>query len=295
MELKSALTGAPVGNRKLFWLLLTAALAVIAALIPLGCTSGVSQAKGESAFQKTQASKTLRIGYIVAPPWVAKDPSGKLVGTSVDTIEEVARLADWKLTYTESTFENFATDMVNGRYDLSIAPTFSTVPRAKLVAFGRPQMFVGNSAIIRQGDSRFKSLSDIDKKGVTVAVTAGEAGNEFAKANFKNATIKVITEGDQSTTFSEVLDKRADVALGDAWFTSQFARVHPQVVDLFASKPYNVTPVGWSTRYEDLDLLNFIDTSLDYLESIGKLDEIDAKYEAKWLRPVRSFYMSGRK
>lgn len=194
---------------------------------------------------------------------------------------------DVKVEFVEATWATFIAGLQADKYDISIAPTFATIPRAMSVTFTRPQMYVGNSAIVRRGDLRFKSLADIDQPGIIVAVTQGEQGHEYAKANFRKATIKEISNQDQSITFTEVLAGRADVALGDAWFTAKFAAEHPEAVDLFADNPYNLTPVAWAVRQEDAKLLNFLNTCIDYLDSIGKLQEWDRKYNAKWLWPKK--------
>lgn len=256
--------------------------------ITLGCNQQQTRSVQEDTFAKIKREGVLRVGYILAAPWCIREPeTGKLKGTFVETVEEIARQMDVKVEFTESTFATFIAGLQTKKYDLSIAPTFSTIPRAKSVAFSIPLMAAGNSAIVRKDESRFKTLDDIDQKGIVVAVTQGEQGHEYAKTNFKKAEIRVLSGGDQNLTFSEVLSGRADVALGDVWFSAKFAAEHPEAKDLFADNPYNVTPVAWSVRYEDTSLLLFINTALECLDSIGKLREIDKKYDAHWLRPKR--------
>jgi polar amino acid transport system substrate-binding protein len=256
--------------------------------ITISCNHKKEDVKQVDTFTKIKKEGVLRVGYILASPWAIKDPeTGKLSGTFVDTINEIAINMEVKVEFVEATFATFIAGLQSKQYDLSIAPTFSTIQRAKSVAFTIPLMAAGNSAIVRKGDNRFKTLEDIDQEGITVAVTQGEQGHEYAKANFKRAKITVIASGDQNLTFSEVLAGRADVALGDVWFSAKFAAEHSGVHDLFAENPYNVTPVGWAVRYEDLTLLTFINTSLEYLDTNGKLDEIDRKHGVKWLRPKK--------
>jgi polar amino acid transport system substrate-binding protein len=224
----------------------------------------------------------------LASPWVVRNPeTGALSGTFVDAINEIAQQMEVKLEFVETDFATFTAGLQSRKYDLSIAPTFVTIPRAKSVAFTVPIMAAGNSGIVRKGEKRFKTVSDIDQDNIVVAVTQGEQGHEYAKMHFKRAKIRVFSGPDQSLAFSEVLAGRADVALGDAWFTSKFAAEHANAKDLFAEAPYNLTPVGWAVRYDDLDLLVFINTCLEYLDTIGKLDEIDRSHGVKWLRPQR--------
>lgn len=262
---------------------------VLLAITLSGCVKKqTSPKKEEDAFKRIKREGVMRIGYIPASPWAIRDPkTGELSGTFVEAINAIAHDMDVKVEFVEATFATFIAGLQSKKYDLSIAPTFSTITRAKSVAFTIPLMAAGNSAIVRKDDNRFKTLEDIDQKGIVVAVTQGEQGHEYAKNNFENAEIKVLAGGDQNLTFSEVLAGRADIALGDSWFSAKFAAEHTEVRDLFADNPYNVTPVGWAVRYEDQSLLTFINTALEYLDTIGKLDEIDKKYDAKWLRPKK--------
>jgi len=259
-------------------------------LIGNGCNQIQTSTFEEDSFLKIKREGIMHIGYILAPPWCFRDPeTGQLKGTYVEIIEEIARRMDVRVEYIEATFGTFIAGLQTKKYDLSIAPTFSTIPRAKAVAFTRPLEALGNSAIVRKNDSRFNSLKDIDQIGIVVAVTQGEQGHEFARTNFKNAAISVLSGGDQNLTFLEVLTGRADVALGDAWFTAKFAERHPAIKDLFADNPYYISPAAWSVRYEDIKLLLFINTSLDYLDSIGKLREIYQKYDSHGLRPKQNW------
>jgi ABC-type amino acid transport substrate-binding protein len=258
---------------------------VTLSFLSIGGCQKQSSSIPEDTFKKIKREGVLKVGYLLAPPWIIRNPAtGELSGVSVDTINEIGRLMEVRIEFIEATWATFVAGLQSGKYDLSICPTFSTIPRAKSVAFTRPQIYIGNSAIVRKKDGRFRTLKDIDKKGVVIAVTQGEQGYEYAKANFKNAEVKVLSVGDQALTFSEVVSGRADVALGDAWFSRKFAETHPEAHDLFAQNPYNLTPVAWAVRYEDMTLLTFINTCLDYLDSTGKLAEFDKKYDAKWLR-----------
>lgn len=263
-------------------------LALLALTMVVSCGQQRAPERGADSFMKIKKERLITVGYMVAPPFVVRDPdSGRLSGTFVDTLNEITREMEVKVEFVEVTLATFVAGLESKKFDLSIAPTFTTIPRAKSVAFTRPLLALGNSAIVRKGDERFKTLHDIDREGIVVAVTQGEQGYEYAKTHFKKAKLKILSVGDQALTFSEVLASRADVALGDAWFTAKFAATHPEARDLFAEKPYNVTPVAWAVRYSDLALLTFVNTCLDYLDSTGKLEEIDRKYDVKWLRPKK--------
>lgn len=244
-----------------------------------------------STFAKINAEKTLSIGYVVFPPCVWKNPkTGEIEGHFAATVQEIARQSGWKLEFQEADWATFAAGLNAKRFDLSIAPTFVTIPRAAAVSFTRPLFYAGNSAIVRKNESRFSDIRSLDQPGVKIAVTQGEAGHEYAKANLTKAQLIVHPGADQTLTFQDVLSGRTDVGLGDAYVTAKFAVEHADSVkDLFAGHPYNLTPVSWAVRHQDADLLNFVNSCIEAMESQGKLREFERAAGAHWLRPKREW------
>jgi polar amino acid transport system substrate-binding protein len=238
----------------------------------------------ESTLDKVKKEGVLRVGYIPWPPTTIKDPTtGKLSGNFIDAIEYLTAIMNVKLEYVEVSWTTFAGGLQSGDFDLAITTTFATIPRAMNVSFTHPLFYFGSSAIVRKDDKRFATLEDIDKDSVVVAVTQGEAGHEYAQANFKHATLDVIDSPDLNLAFTEVSVGRADVALGDAWSTKKYVSEHPEVKDLFANNPYNVTPICWAVRYGDNEWLNFINTAIDYMDSTGMLVKWEQKHDAHFL------------
>ena len=250
---------------------------------PDGQTNPSKQA---STLEKVKKTGVLHVGYIVYPPTVQKEPnSGAVTGHYIDTVEEIAKQLGVKVEYHEAEWGTFVAGLESGQFDLSIAATYRTIPRAKEVAFTCPLMYVGNSVIVKANETRFSGIADFNREDITIAVTQGEQGHEYAKLNLPKAQLKVLSASDQSMAFTEVSVGRADAALGDSWACKQFAVRHPEVKDLLAENPYNLTPVGWAVRYDDLEWLEFINTSLSTLESVGKLREFERKCDAHWLHP----------
>jgi ABC-type amino acid transport substrate-binding protein len=238
-----------------------------------------------STLDKITSTSKVKIGYLVFPPTITKDPATKaLGGHNIDTIKEIAKVNKWETEFIETDWAGFTAGLDSGRFDISVVPTFVTVPRALSVYFTKPMFFAGNSAIVRANETRFSNLASIDKAGITVAVTQGEAGDEYAKANFKNAKITSFTGGDQSLAFQAVASNRADIALGDAYVSGQFAKANAgKVKDLFANAPYNLTPVAWAVKKGDDKMLNFLNSSLESFDYQGRLLEWEKKAGANWL------------
>jgi len=242
-----------------------------------------------TTLEKIMDTKILKVGYVNFEPIVFKDPdTGDLRGHFVLAIEEIARQMKVKCEYHETTWANLYKALREGEFHISIAPTFGTISQALSVAVSRPLMYIGSSAIAKRRDRRFRSIQDVDQEGVVVAVTEGESGHRYAQAEIKRAEVVVQPLRDQAITFSQVLEGNADVALGGAHMTAQFAAAHrKEVKDLFADEPYNITGVSWAVKPSDQAFLNFINTALNVLESTGKLAQFEKRYDLHWLHPER--------
>ncbi len=250
----------------------------------------------EPSLTKMLRERKLRVGYINYPPTAFKDAqTGKLTGHFVDTLTEVVRQLDpgIEIDYEETTWADFGTALNARRFDLSIAPTFATIPRAKAVAFTRPLVYLGRSAIIRKGDTRFSADAgpmQFDNPNIKVGVVDGEGSHEFVKANFTNrANIVVFSGSDLSQCLTAVSSGQVDVGMSDALETAKYARSHPEVTDLFADKPYDLTPISWGVRQDDVAWTLFLDTALETLETQGKLAAFERKYDDRWVQPLREY------
>ena len=129
-----------------------------------------------------------------------------------------------------------------------------------------------------------------DRPDIKVGVVDGEGSHEFVKANFKNqANIVVFAGSDLSQCLAAVSAGQVDVGMSDALETAKYAKVHPEVVDLFADQPYDLTPISWAVRQDDLAWKAFLDTALETLESQGKLAAFERKYDYRWVQPVMDY------
>jgi polar amino acid transport system substrate-binding protein len=262
------------------------------ALFLSGCGKESQSQSTTSVFEHVSDSKSIRVGYIVFPPTITKDPNtGALAGHFVKTINEIARQAGWQIQLIETDWNGFSAGLKSGRFDLSIAPTFVTIPRSLAVSFTKPLFYAGNSAIVRKGDNRFSDIKSFDQDGLTISVTQGEAGDEFAKSNFKHSKIRALPGPDETLAFQDVVAGRSDAALGDAYVTSKFAKSNPEVRDFFADNPYNLTPVSWAVAKSEYELLSFIDSAIEALETQGILLQYEREAGANWLHVKQTYVL----
>ncbi|RAH97342.1 cyclohexadienyl dehydratase [Acuticoccus sediminis] len=228
--------------------------------------------------------KSIKVGFIPAPPGVVKDPaSGELGGYYVDGLRYIFSTIGVEPEFVETTWANFAAGLQSGQFDLSMAGTFATIQRAAAVEFTKPIHYLGYSAIVKKDDDRFGTLADFNKEGVKIAVVQGGAAQEYVRENFPAATIVALSTGNLTAPFIEVSSGRADVGIEDAWQARRYASVQPGVTDLFQDNPYNLLPIAWSVKRGNQDLLNFMNTSIDFMLLTGR-----------WERMAHDYGMTGR-
>ncbi len=234
-----------------------------------------------SEFETAIKNKKIVAGWAPYAPYASMNLQTKQPeGFYIELFNRMAKEAGIEVTWVETTWPNMIADLKSGRFQVMAAPVFRTIPRAEEVAFTRSIDYFGLSAVVRVNDQRFKEPSDFNRNDVTIAVTQGEVGHEFATRRLPNAKLNVHKSGDISLALVDVIEGRTDVGICDSWTAKLFTRAHEgQVKDLFADKPFNRVGAGWFVRQGEQDLLLFLNTSIDWLESSGTIEEVSKSYE----------------
>lgn len=251
---------------------------VVIALVALA-PFAVPRAHAEGTLDRILRDKEMKIGYIPSPPSMIKDPkTGDLSGFYYDAMTYITQQIGVKPVYVETTWTNFAAGLNSGQFDLCVAGTFATVLRAGAVDFTMPLFYLGYSAIVKKGDTRFKTPGDLNRPDVKIALIQGGASVDFAKENWPKAQQVLLSTGNLTAPFVEISAGRADVGVEDAWQAHRYAAVHPEVDDLFAANPYNVLPIAWTVKHGNQDLLNFMNSSISFLLATGRWAKMSEKY-----------------
>ncbi|HEX7241237.1 MAG TPA: ABC transporter substrate-binding protein [Longimicrobiaceae bacterium] len=239
------------------------------------------QAGSTDVLAQIKREKTIVAGWAPYPPYTSKNPStGAVEGFYVDLFNRVALEGGLKVQWVETTWGTMIADLNTGKFQVMAAPVFRTVPRSLEVSFTRSIDYFGYSAVVRKAESRFRQIGDFNSPQVRIAVTQGEVGQEFAQRNLPRAQLVVHRSGDISLALVDVIQGRADVGIADAWTIKQFAAAHPnEVSDLFGERPFYNVGAGWFVRPRDGELLEFLNSSIDWLESTGTIRQIATRYE----------------
>jgi polar amino acid transport system substrate-binding protein len=231
--------------------------------------------------QEILSSKKIRIGTVAYPPMTEVDSmTGGYSGIWIDGPRFMFQEIGLEVELVETKWATFATGLQSNQFDVFVGGSFATPKRAAVLDFSRPVMYMGHSIAVRKEDAgKFKSVADIDKPGVIVATILGSSGHEYAKEHLKQATIRALDTGDLAQGALEVLAGRADVALQDSFKIAQVVKMHPdKLVDVFGAQPFHLVFVSYAVARGNRDLLQLINTSLDWMDSTGKWQEMAKPY-----------------
>lgn len=240
--------------------------------------------KSPDKLESISNKKKITVGYIPYNDITYVDvTTGEVKGFLVDVLVESLKdlqISKSNIEFVETDWQNFSIGLDSKKFDLSIAGTFNTPIRAKAVNFTLPIFYLGNGAVVRREDDRFRVIDDFDKPGVKIAVVQGEQGYEYAKKNFKNAEIISFSGSDLSVAPLQVKLKKADAALSDQYVLKQYVEKNPEVKDALVDSPYYILPICWAVTKStsDTTLLNLLNDKILKMAKSGKLQNIKNKY-----------------
>ena len=190
-------------------------------LVALASVSASAQTS-ESYWQGVQKSGVLRCGAAVAPPYVMRNPStGEYSGFFADLCKDFAAVLKVKPQFVDTTWDNIVAGLQSGKWDMSLALN-RTPTRAMAINFSSAAMQYQISMVYNKTNKKIpggmKSVADVDKAGVTLAVMSGSAQDKAISAAVTKATILRLPTNDE--TRLALTAKRADMVV-DASDTNQ--------------------------------------------------------------------------
>jgi len=193
--------------KEVFTWFLTVVLLVSAASTLAACSSPA----GSNATDGEQ--KTLVVAMELAyPPFETKDTAGNPSGLSVDFITAFAEAYHYDLVIENTAWDGLITSLQTGLADCVISSMTITEERAKQVDFSEPYA-LAQLALLTNSNSGIKSIDDLNKPGMSIAVKTGSTGDVFATKNLPNANI--VRLADESACVTEVVQGKVDAFIYD--------------------------------------------------------------------------------
>ena len=252
---------------------------MLAALAAMFWLVSSAQAQQPSRLDDIVKRGTLRVGmtgdYL---PFTSLDKTTqKFRGFDVDMAEALGKALGVKVEYVQTAWPQLMKDFEADNFDIAMGGISITLDRQKKGMFSTPIMREGKTPIARCTDKRkYETIADIDKPGTHVIVNPGGTNERFAKANIKNAEIKVYN--DNVTIFDEIAKGDADLMMTDASETRYQQKLHPGVLcAVHPDKPFDFAEKAyWLQR--DVALKAFVDQWLHIATEDGSYRKIYAAW-----------------
>ena len=247
------------GPRGVRALLLLLAAAVATALLTAGSAAARS-------LQQVRNAGSLRVGVVVAAPWVVRNAAGELDGFEVDVAEQLAADLEVEPEFVVYRFDELVPAIESGEVDIVIASLTITPERALHVNFSRSYVSGGvaiatNTATTAEV-TQFQDLNDPD---FNIGAIADTAGAQIAGGMLPDA--RLVEFDDAEDAADALLTGDIDAFLDEQPAPTYLALNYPGLIDLPIGRPLLETRSGFAIAKGDADFLAFLNAWLDAREA----------------------------
>jgi polar amino acid transport system substrate-binding protein len=232
-----------------------------------------AQATPDNTLDRIRANKVLRIAVLPGElPYFNKDlATGTWSGFSIEMANDMAKILDVQLEYTESTYGNSILDLQSNKIDLGFALN-PTPQRALVVDFCASVFQHPFGAMLKKG-MEAKTWADINKPSVTIAVDVGSANETVARRFAPNATIKSLKSRDE--VMLEMSSGRVDCVVNALVLGLTAIAKNPNLGTYkILQSPSIAIPSSMAVRREpDKRWRDFLSVWIDYNRGIGQMRE----------------------
>src|ERR1700761_764859 len=201
-------------------------IALVAGFLAI-VSAQAQQAAAPSRLDDILKRGTLRVGmtgdYL---PFTSLDKATqKFRGFDVDMAEALGKALGVRVEYVKTAWPQLTKDFEADDFDIAMGGISITLDRQKKGMFSSPILREGKTPIARCADKdKYQTIADIDKSGTRIIVNPGGTNERFAKANIRNAEIRVYN--DNVTIFDEIAKGNADLMLTDSSETRYQQKLH---------------------------------------------------------------------
>src|SRR5579864_8855482 len=232
-----------------------------------------AQTAADNTLDRIRSAKVMRIAVLPGElPYFNEDlATGTWSGFSIEMANDIAKLLDVKLDYTESTYGNSILDLQANKIDVGFALN-PTPQRALVVDFTNlvfPHPF---GAMLKKG-LEARTWADINKPEVKIAVDVGSANEAVARRFAPNATIKSLKSRDE--VMLEMASGRVDVVVNALVLGLTAIAKNPNLgtYKILQSPSVAIASSCAVRREADKRWRDFLSVWIDYNRGIGQMRE----------------------
>ena len=249
-----------------------------AAIVPAALMAPRAQAQAtapatESALDRVQRTKTLRIAALPgAAPYFIKDlASGTWKGACVEMAADIARVFDAQVDYVESTYGTSVLDVQTNKVDLAFALN-PTPARALAIGFTQPFIIHPFGCIAKAGFAP-TTWDELNKPDMRIACDLGSLHEVVARRYCPKAQITALKTPDETALFFQ--SGRAEVIILAAMLGLSALAKNPSLGSYHLLRdPAVALPSNFGVRREpDTRFLEVINAWIEFNRGTGAIRE----------------------
>ncbi len=242
-------------------------LSLIASLVFLFVLSGITTAGTLGEISKRGE---LRVAcQTQGAPFSFVDKNGERTGSSIELVKMIAKEMGVKVKFLNYDWDGLIPALLSGKADMLAADMTPTLKRAMKISFVDPYMYTGSVVFVKQ-DSPIKSIEDVKKPGVKLAVLLGSTGENDAKKAFPEAKLKIY-KGGGPILLNAVMAGHTDGGVNDgSAVRGQIASYPPNSIRILDGQ-LSKSPLSFAVRYDSADLRDWLNLFFLHIKLDGRL------------------------
>ncbi|MFO0868682.1 MAG: ABC transporter substrate-binding protein/permease [Pirellulales bacterium] len=207
-------------------------------------------------------------------PYLFKDPDDpqRNIGFEVDLIAALARHLNHPIEFHQYNYDSLVSGLERRDFDFAMNGLEVTPDRAQRLRFSRPYYVYHLQLVVRNDDTRLRSLDDCQAAGATV----GTLGETAASRLLDQRGVASKLYDSQAEPYQDLVLGRIDAVLMDLPIALYYARPNPRLK--FVGAPLSQGFYAIAFRRDQEELARQFDTALLTLARNGELRAIYEKW-----------------
>jgi polar amino acid transport system substrate-binding protein len=198
----------------------------------------------------------------------------QMTGFEYDLVQLLAKKLKREPVFVQNAWDGLVLGLNNNLYDIAINGIEITEERQREVNFSEPYYSTFLQITVKQGDTRFKNLSDL--AGHKVGTLTGALSEKVLRAQER---IQVLTYESETLAHQDLTLSRSDALLFDAPIAKYYSEINPRFQVL--PTPISSMTYGIAVSKKNPQLLKEINKALTELKESGELKIVYEKW-ALW-------------
>ncbi len=209
-------------------------------------------------------------------PFSVQRADGGFEGLDIDLVQAAAKSLGVQTEVIKTSWSTLMKDFIE-KCDVAVGGISVSTDRQKSAFFTVPYMVNGKAPITKcENVSKFQTVADIDKPGVTVIENPGGSNERFARAHFKQA--KIVIYNDNTTIFDEILKGHADLMISESVETKVQQKLRPGLCAVNPDQPLQYGEMAWLLPRGDTVFKAWVDQWLHLAKASGEYDRIVSQW-----------------